>query len=394
MAFDIPTFVLMGALFMLLCGGLLIYAYFYYRDAPAALWWGVSQVLLAAGVLSSLTGGITNADWITATAFVFFLASAAAQWHGTRLLTGATPHFLLALPGPLLMIAVNLLPVGEALPAARGITAMILNLAYFGGALYVLLRPPAGRLTAYTPLAFLFVANIIAIGLAPFGGLGAPEGGLPPLVSLLGFLHLESQIFVVASTFFVVSALRERNEFDQRQAAGTDALTGLANRRSFFALSETVAGRAAADGIPLSAILFDLDHFKDINDRYGHAMGDRVLRLFADAARKLLRPGDVLGRIGGEEFAAVLCGSGPDAAYIIAERIRRANQVAAEFVDGQPIHATLSAGVATATAPTTVDALLKDADAALYIAKQNGRNRVERSADNPAPTSSHVTRVA
>jgi diguanylate cyclase (GGDEF)-like protein len=394
MALDIPTFVLMGAFMMLLCGALLITAYFYFRDAPAALWWGISQVVIAGGVVTSLTGGITGTDWITAVAFILFLTAASTQWHGTRLLTGSHTHLGLLLAGPLLMVAVNFLPLGTALPAVRGMTAMLLNVGYFGGAIYVLLRPPAGRLAAYKPLAILFVANIAAIGLAPFGGLGSTAGGLPPLVSLVGLLHLEGQIFAIAATFFVVAALRERTEADQRHAAGTDPLTGLCNRRSFFEDGGRLID-AAKEGTPISVVLIDLDHFKSVNDRFGHAMGDQVLHLFAETARKLLRPNDVLARMGGEEFAAILRGSTQEAAYVITERMRRAFEEAAAFVDGQPINATLSAGVATALAPASLDELLRNADAALYVAKQNGRNRVECMVDKPAnDTATSVTRIA
>jgi diguanylate cyclase (GGDEF)-like protein len=379
---------------MSVCGAVLIYAFFYYRDAPAALWWGASQIIIAAGILTSLAGGITGEDWMTAGAFVLFLSCAAAQWHGTRLLTGSRPYLPLVLAGPILIAAVNLLPVGDALPAVRGMAAMALNIGYFGGAIYVLWRPPAGRLAAYKPLAVLFAINIVAIGLAPFGGLGSTESGLPPLFSLMGFLHLEGQVFAVAATIFVVAAHRERNEADQRQAAETDSLTGLASRRRFFERGETLASGGAAPGTPLSAVLFDRDHFKSINDRFGHATGDEILRVFGEVGRKVLRPHDILGRIGGEEFAAILHGSGPEAAYVIAERIRKAFQESAGFVNGQPVGATLSAGVSSTATPTHLDTLLKGADTALYVAKQNGRNRVESLPDTSPPTPTRIARVA
>ena len=168
--------VLMVAVMQLLCGTTLIYVAFHYRDAPAATWWGASHIVLAAGVVLSMVSGITGDDRLAALAFVVFLICAAMQWHGTRLLTGARPYLPLILVGPVLVAAVNLLPVGSSLPGIRGITASVLNIAYFTGALVVLLRPPAGSLAAHKPLAVLFVANIIAIGLGPFGGLGSTRG--------------------------------------------------------------------------------------------------------------------------------------------------------------------------------------------------------------------------
>lgn len=394
MSFDIATMTLTVAFMDVLCGGGLIAAYFYYRDEPAALWWGVSHIFLAIGVGLATVGGITGADWITATGFVVFLSCAAIQWHGTRLLTGARPYLPLLFVGPVLVAAVNLLPVGDSLPMVRGMAASVLNLTYFGGALYILLRPPGEHLAAYRPLAVLFVANIIALGLAPFGGLGGTEGGLPPLLSIVGFLYLEGQVFVLGTTIFVVAAVRERKEVFNRSAATTDELTALANRRSFFDLGEKLIARNRVDGTPYSVLMIDLDRFKSINDRLGHSTGDEVLRVFADTARNAFRPNDILGRVGGEEFAVILPGSGVEASVAIAERLRKAFEDAAEFVQGTPVNATLSVGVAASATGASLEALMKDADTALYTAKQNGRNRVECQPDALPPTPTRIARVA
>jgi diguanylate cyclase (GGDEF)-like protein len=394
MSVDIPTMVLMIAVIQLTCGALLISASLYYRDVPAATWWGVSQIVLATGVVLSIAGGITGDDHITGAAFVAFLSCAAVQWHGTRLLTGARPRLPLVIVGAALIAAVNLLPVGPALPVVRGIAASALNIAYFFGALYVLLRPPAGPLAAYKPLAVLFAANIIAIGLGPFGGLGSTETGLPPLLSIGGFIYLEGQLFVIGSTIFVVAAVRERKEFTSQNAAAIDSLTGLANRRSFFELADNLIKRSRVAGIRCGVLMIDLDNFKWINDRHGHAVGDHVLRIFAETARRALRPGDVLGRIGGEEFSAILPGSGIEASLAIAERMRKAFQSSAEEINGVPVHATLSAGVAAFLPGTTLEMLMREADAALYLAKQNGRNRIERFPGSLVPNENRVAYVA
>lgn len=394
MSVDIPTMVLMIAVIQLLCGGLLIVASIYYCDVPAATWWGLSHIILACGVALSIVGGITGDDRITAGAFVAFLSCAALQWHGTRLLTGAHPYFPLVYVGPLLIAAVNLLPAGAALPAIRGIAASALNLTYFAGAFYVLWRPPAGSLAAYKPLAALFIANIVAIGLGPFGGLGSTEMGLPPLLSIGGFIYLEAQIFVIGTTIFVVAAVRERKEFTSRDAATTDPLTGLANRRSFFELAENLIKRSRIAGTRCGVLMIDLDNFKWINDRHGHAVGDQVLRVFAETARKALRPGDVLGRIGGEEFAAILPGSGAEASLAIVERMRRAFQSSAECINGIPLHATFSAGIAAFLPGTTLEMLMREADAALYLAKRNGRNRIESFPGSRPPAPGSIAHVA
>jgi diguanylate cyclase (GGDEF)-like protein len=125
-------------------------------------------------------------------------------------------------------------------------------------------------------------------------------------------------------------------------------------------------------------LLFDLDTFKSINDRFGHAVGDETLKTFAGIAQARMRATDVIGRIGGEEFAAILQGDTAEAG-LVAERLRLAFQAAGVAVSGHRIGATVSIGVTTAIAPAQVDVLLAQADAALYRAKHHGRNRIEFS---------------
>jgi diguanylate cyclase (GGDEF)-like protein len=124
--------------------------------------------------------------------------------------------------------------------------------------------------------------------------------------------------------------------------------------------------------------LIDLDHFKSINDRFGHALGDRVLEIFTDAARKSTRGSDLIGRLGGEEFAAMLIDTNRDKAVEVAERIRESFAQMAQEVDGRAVCATVSIGLVHTGAPALdLPELLAQADQALYAAKERGRNRVE-----------------
>jgi diguanylate cyclase (GGDEF)-like protein len=124
--------------------------------------------------------------------------------------------------------------------------------------------------------------------------------------------------------------------------------------------------------------LVDLDHFKSINDRFGHALGDRVLEIFTESAQKSVRATDLVGRLGGEEFAAILVDTSKEKALAVAERIRENFAKAALEVDSRPVGATVSIGLALCT-ETVFDLteLLAQADHALYVAKERGRNRVE-----------------
>ena len=132
--------------------------------------------------------------------------------------------------------------------------------------------------------------------------------------------------------------------------------------------------------------MFDLDHFKTINDRYGHAVGDAALRVFAETIQYTMRDGDVIGRLGGEEFAAFVPGSVHEAA-IAAERVRAKFEAAGAVIVGHSLSATVSIGAADCLANgCDVGRLLSRADAALYASKQAGRNRITCAPDDVGPT--------
>ncbi|HWV22155.1 MAG TPA: GGDEF domain-containing protein [Devosia sp.] len=153
--------------------------------------------------------------------------------------------------------------------------------------------------------------------------------------------------------------------------ANTDSLTGVLNRRALF-------DRFGATMQPnsIAVLMFDLDHFKQVNDRFGHAQGDRVLERFADVLRQEIRSGDVASRIGGEEFCVVLTDIDQETAQTIAERIRKAFADLAVAIDDNGLIATVSIGLAIPATEEDFSALLNRADAALYQAKNGGRNQV------------------
>jgi diguanylate cyclase (GGDEF)-like protein/PAS domain S-box-containing protein len=162
-----------------------------------------------------------------------------------------------------------------------------------------------------------------------------------------------------------------------RTEATTDALTGLFNRRHFVELAEVELTRAARYGYPISVVMLDLDHFKDINDTYGHAFGDVVLHELAGVLRKHLRRGDVIGRIGGEEFAVLLPQTETTPAVATLERIRGAVEtMALNGVAKSARRVTVSIGLVELRPGETLDEVLRRADGALYKAKATGRNRL------------------
>jgi two-component system, cell cycle response regulator len=149
------------------------------------------------------------------------------------------------------------------------------------------------------------------------------------------------------------------------------------SRRSFLEQAHRDVERSKRYGAPLSCALFDLDHFKSINDTYGHGAGDRVLQHVAAICKSELRASDYLGRIGGEEFAIMLPETPLERSYEVAERLRKAFEHATIDVAGRSIRVTGSIGIAEAAdAECSTDRLLRNADIAMYEAKADGRNRV------------------
>lgn len=170
-----------------------------------------------------------------------------------------------------------------------------------------------------------------------------------------------------------ITASRER-ERNLERLATTDPLTGLANRRVLLTEMEEARQRAASASAVGALLMLDLDHFKNINDTYGHAAGDKVLVHLANLLRSMLRQGDVAGRLGGEEFAVLLAGAGSESALVIAERLRVAVERSHIEWEGRTIPVTTSIGLAPLSGQ--VDDIFARADGALYRAKNEGRNRV------------------
>ncbi len=224
--------------------------------------------------------------------------------------------------------------------------------------------------------------------------------GLPLLVhgKFIGYMTLDSykeNAYGEAQAALVqpfanqaAQAIDNARRFDwvQRQAV-TDALTGLYNRRGLFELGNREFERARRFGRTMSAIMLDIDHFKQVNDRYGHIVGDQVLCELARRCSAVIRKVDFLGRYGGEEFAILLPETELETALRVAERLREQIADLPVETDRSVLSITISLGV-TQLGPETVDlaGLLDAADAAMYLAKQAGRNCVRVLGNNAAPT--------
>ncbi|MGD9888820.1 MAG: GGDEF domain-containing protein [Halothiobacillaceae bacterium] len=205
--------------------------------------------------------------------------------------------------------------------------------------------------------------------------LRADGSGFP--VQVLVAPMLDNKSIVGAVVIFEDISERKRMEAQLQELAKTDALTGLHNRRYFLNRLEEGVARSKRFAETGCVIMLDCDHFKQVNDRYGHAVGDEVLQGLASILRQNMRQTDVIGRIGGEEFAVLLNDANLDSALEWAERVRAAVAERYYHAEGKRFVVTVSMGCASIRADDDENIVLLRADQALYQAKQRGRNRVE-----------------
>lgn len=218
--------------------------------------------------------------------------------------------------------------------------------------------------------ALFLLFRVVFVADLPF-----PFGAAPQDLNWSAVLAFEGIIYGTITMCSLLLMDRERAELEQRQAADLDPLTGVPNRRAFqTAVMSILAGRA--QGELVAVLLFDLDHFKRINDTFGHAVGDEILVRFAQTANRILGSGSGFGRLGGEEFAGVFVCGGRHEACAVAEQVRTAFVEAASTLDGRMFESTVSIGVSMVRGDTSFEATLAAADRACYEAKRRGRNRV------------------
>lgn len=207
--------------------------------------------------------------------------------------------------------------------------------------------------------------------------LGTTLDGTPDLATQLShFIILESTIALILLAFGTLMLVNEHVTQALRQVAEKDFLTGVFNRRAFLALLDKAASLAHRTQTALPVLLLDLDHFKQINDRYGHKVGDDALRHFVAVTEACLRKHDVLGRMGGEEFAIFLPQTPRDDAHRVSERLRGLVAAQPLMTDHGPVNLTVSIGMAMCQPGEAPENALNRADQAMYQAKEAGRNRV------------------
>jgi len=351
--------------------------------------WGWATVLLAAGLLGLALRGVIP-DWVSiALANTLIVAALVLAMRSLRLFLGSTPRDLTGwgLTSALFVYLLVFSEIRDSNVARTVAISAALSIIAARAALLLHRRAPAhcrlsGRFTEYVFWGMLAASVARAAGtlLARTDDVMAPD----PINSVT---FLAYAAFILVATLGVMWMEIESLQAELVHSAHYDSLTGMYNRGIFLAECEREVSRSARGGAAFSLAIFDLDRFKQVNDRYGHPAGDQALKAFADILRSGIRKHDTVGRYGGEEFALLMPQTGKDTAVRVAERVRRELEARGVGVGGQRIEMTVSGGVATyGVDGHDWDTLLTAADTALYEAKDAGRNRVV-SAGRPAQAS-------
>ncbi|WP_291722898.1 diguanylate cyclase [Magnetospirillum sp. 64-120] len=261
-------------------------------------------------------------------------------------------------------------------PVHMAVLFSLIVVLYTGGNAWVIATARRRMSPIQTVLVFsntiIAVAALVRAWAAANSTQWAPGANLPLNQALFAVAFVSS----LADGFSFLLLVKEDADRDLLRLATTDSLTGLANRRFFLDRTEAVWRLHVRLGKPMSLMMLDIDHFKSLNDRYGHAVGDQALRCLGAVLPGCLREVDICGRLGGEEFAVALPGSNLAEARAVAERIRLALEAIRLDTAHGDVGFTASFGIALIEPEQGIEPALSQADHQLYLAKESGRNRV------------------
>jgi diguanylate cyclase (GGDEF)-like protein len=371
-----------------LAGCLLLLSWLQHRSIVALAWWGSGFIIASAATAIIVVARGTIPDfWSIVVGNALLAAAYGLLWYGARKFNGEKASIALTLAGVPVWIAACAIPPIYARIEARAAVMAAIAVIYTLLALFELWRGRGDGAWRW-PIMLVLLAHAAAIPIRiPLAGAWFHPN--PSDVDLLTFMIFETVFVCICAAYLFGGLAKDQIAARYRRVALTDSLTQVPNRRSFFDTAERLLTRTRFAHRPVALVLFDLDRFKEINDTYGHQTGDAVLIAFCQLATSMLRPADLFGRIGGEEFASLLPDTEPQEALRLAERLRTAFEGISHTVGGLTLSATVSVGISVSDdADADLSVLLKEADRALYRAKDLGRNRVELSEqpDKEPPT--------
>lgn len=378
MALDLSTLFVVTTFTSTTAGGLLLLSWTQHREVTALAYWGAGFLIAAPATALITHQSVVGEFWSVTIGHVLLAIAYGVVWHGVRIFNHRPASWWLSLAGAGVWIAATQIDAFYASLQARTALMAAIVISYSSLAAVDFWHARHEGLVSRWPVIVILVLHaIIFLTRIPLAGLVQMPDQITRLeIDWLTFLVLETILHAFCVAYLFGSMARERVVLWYKNASLTDPLTGIANRRAFMHQGEKLLDRARYDGTPIALLALDLDRFKEINDRYGHPVGDDVLIAFSRMVAAALRPTDLLGRLGGEEFACLLPDTSADNAVLVAERLRNACSQLTHRAGGQSFATSVSIGLAMADGGDLA-ALLARADRALYRAKTNGRNRVE-----------------
>ncbi len=381
MSFDNSTLYLFATMVAGMLGAMLMF-FGKQENIPALKWWGTAYLLGAGSVAIWTVGGSKLGDTLTLALNAVGFIACGMVWNAARVFLGRKPN----LPG---LVFGAIAWVGAALAFPSADAAMRLTFGAAIVAVYAALTASElwnerrRTLQKRWPAIVIPVMHGCVLMLPVLLGdlLRPHDRSFSSSVWVTAF-SIELVLYAIGTVFVIFMLVSDRAVTVHKTAASIDPLSGMFNRRGFAEACARVIEREGAAGRPVTVMIFDIDHFKGINDRFGHPAGDEILKLFSTVVVNNLRISDLSGRIGGEEFAALLpCAL--EEGVLVAERIREAFEASGIVCDEGPVDTTVSIGVAGGPAGTELEVLLAAADTVLYQAKRGGRNRVEAAEELP-----------
>jgi diguanylate cyclase (GGDEF)-like protein len=381
MSLDTSTLYLVATMVAAMLGTMLLF-FGKQENILALKWWGAAYLLGAASVaiwtLASTRLGAMPSLALNAVGFV----ACGMVWNASRVFHGRKSNLPGLVLGAIAWVAavMTLAPEASAMRMTIGATIVAIYAALTAAELWSERRKVLQKRwpAVAVPVLHGFVLMLPIL----LGDLLHPHDVAFGSSIWVTVFSIELVLYAIGTVFVIFMLVSERTVTAHKTAASMDPLTGMFNRRGFAEATSRVIEREANAGRPVTVLIFDIDHFKSINDRFGHPAGDEILKLFAAIVVNTLRISDLSGRIGGEEFAALLPCSLEEGVNA-ADRVREAFANSGIVVEDGPVDTTVSIGVAGGPAGTELEVLLAAADTALYQAKRGGRNRVEAAEELP-----------
>ncbi len=383
MSLDLRTMMLMISVLTLLLSGLLALAGLHAGSIRGVRLWALANLCYSlASFIAFADLTPTSSGWLIVLVVVLLLAGNSLQFSGIQAFKEQRIDWRI----PLLVVGVAfaqsvwftlLHPDANARAIANSLVFAVIN-ALCARALLIRIEPPLRTAYWFTGVSFALLAAAALFRAATI--FQAPPGTFAGFSSQLPFVpvrFLASSLILMCVTFGFMLMLNYRLITDMQKIALRDGLTGALNRRGLEEEAIRLAARCTRTGDTLAIMMIDVDHFKSINDRCGHPVGDKVLQRLSVIAQASIRSDDYFARYGGEEFCILLPSTTEEEARVLADRLRQAYAALTMEFGGEVLRSTISIGVADSNhVGLEFSALVSAADQAMYWAKQEGRNQV------------------